>query len=76
MATTINIRDLSARFEEAVEVATLGGEVILTDGATTRARLVPCVQPSERVPGLHDGAIVTAPDFDFPLPDDFWAGQP
>jgi hypothetical protein len=26
--------------------------------------------------GLHSGAVVVAPDFDAPLPDDFWAGQP
>jgi hypothetical protein len=29
-----------------------------------------------RTLGLHTGAIVAAPDFDAPLPDDFWAGQP
>jgi hypothetical protein len=29
-----------------------------------------------RTLGLHAGAIVTASDFDAPLPDDFWAGQP
>ena len=30
----------------------------------------------DRTLGLHAGAIVAAPDFDAPLPDDFWAGQP
>jgi hypothetical protein len=29
-----------------------------------------------RVPGLHAGAILAADDFDGPLPDEFWAGQP
>jgi hypothetical protein len=28
-----------------------------------------------RLPGLHAGAIQTAPDFEVPLQDDFWAGQ-
>ena len=26
--------------------------------------------------GLHSGAVVVASDFDAPLPDNFWAGQP
>lgn len=33
-------------------------------------------QSTERVLGLHEGAIVMSPDFDAPLPDDFWAGRP
>ena len=76
MATTIDIRDLPARLEEALELAASGGEVILTDGATPRARIVPLPGASLRVAGLHAGAIQTAPDFDAPLPDDFWAAHP
>ena len=34
MITTIDIRELPARLEEALAVAASGGEVILTDGAT------------------------------------------
>ena len=29
----------------------------------------------ERVAGLHPGAIVMSPDFDDPLPDEFWLGK-
>ena len=76
MITTIDIRELPARLEEALAVAASGGEVILTDGATPRARIVPCGGASPRVAGLHAGAIQAAPDFDAPLPDDFWIGQP
>jgi antitoxin (DNA-binding transcriptional repressor) of toxin-antitoxin stability system len=76
MFTTIDIRELPARLEEALVLAASGREVILTDGATPRARLVPLVRPGARVAGLHPGAIEAAPDFDAPLPDDFWTGQP
>lgn len=76
MATTIDIRELPARLEEALALADSGGEVILTDGAIPRARLVPCGGAAPRVAGLHAGAIQTAPDFDAPLPDDFWTGGP
>ena len=40
MATAIDIRDLPARLEEALALATPGHEVVLLDGPTTRARLV------------------------------------
>lgn len=76
MVMTIDVRELSARLEEALALAASGGEVILTDGDVPRARIVPCEGARPRVAGLHAGAIQAAPDFDAPLPDDFWIGQP
>lgn len=32
--------------------------------------------PKERQPDLHPGAFVMADDFDTPLPDSFWLGEP
>jgi antitoxin (DNA-binding transcriptional repressor) of toxin-antitoxin stability system len=75
MSTTIDLRELPARLEEALALASSGHEVILMDGLTPRARLVPYTEPGQRMPGLHAGAFQVAPDFDAPLPDDFWAGQ-
>ena len=75
MSITIDVRELPSRLGEALAIVSSGGEVLLTDGVTLRARLVPCGGPGPRVPGLHVGAIQTTPDFDAPLPDDFWAGQ-
>jgi antitoxin (DNA-binding transcriptional repressor) of toxin-antitoxin stability system len=75
MPTTIDVRELPARLSEALAIVSSGREVLLTDGVTPRARLVPCAAPGPRLPGLHAGAIQAAPDFDAPLPDDFWAGQ-
>jgi hypothetical protein len=31
--------------------------------------------PPTRIAGLHPGAIEMAPDFDDPLPDEFWLGK-
>ena len=69
MTTTIDIRELSARFVEVIAVATSGGEVLVTDGPAPLARLVPCAggTPRVRVAGLHPGAMRMAPDFDEPL---------
>jgi antitoxin (DNA-binding transcriptional repressor) of toxin-antitoxin stability system len=75
MTTAIDVRELPARLEEALALASAGGEVILLEGSTPRARLVPLGPPPPRVAGLHPGALQAAPDFDAPLPDDFWAGQ-
>jgi antitoxin (DNA-binding transcriptional repressor) of toxin-antitoxin stability system len=72
----MDIRELPDRLDEALALAASGGEVILTDGATPRARIVPLGGVSPRVAGLHAGAIQAAPDFDAPLPEDFWAGHP
>ena len=76
MTTTLDIRELPTRLEEVLALAASGGEVILTDGAIPRARLVPCGATGPRGAGLHAGAIQPAPDFDAPLPEEFWVGQP
>lgn len=76
MSTTlIDIRELAARLQEALALASAGNEVVLTDGATPRARLVPCPPPGQRVAGLHPKAMEPSDDFDAPLPDDFWTSR-
>jgi antitoxin (DNA-binding transcriptional repressor) of toxin-antitoxin stability system len=75
MSTTMDVRELPARWSEALAIVSSGSEVLLTDGLTPCARLVPCAGLGARVPGLHSGAIRTTADFDAPLPDDFWVGQ-
>lgn len=49
-----------------------GTEVVLTEGDTPLARLVPI---GNRVAGLHAGVIWTSEDFDEPLPEEFWIGN-
>jgi antitoxin (DNA-binding transcriptional repressor) of toxin-antitoxin stability system len=75
MGIAIEIHELPARLDEALALASAGGEVILLDGTTPRARLVPLGSAAPRAAGLHPGALQPAPDFDAPLPDDFWAGE-
>ena len=79
MSVAIDIRDLPARLNEALAHTAAGDEVVLYEGATPRARMVPVAQatpPRERIPNLHPCAMQPSADFDAPLPDKFWAGQP
>ena len=75
MSIIINIRDLPARWEEVLALTNAGDEVLLSDGATSCAKLIAWC-PNPPVPGLHPGAMVMADDFDAPLDDEFWTGSP
>lgn len=68
----IDVKEAQERLQELLSQSALGTEWILIDGMRPVARLVPI---SDRVAGLHPGAIWTSPDFDEPLPDDFWMGN-
>ena len=75
MTTAIDIRELPARLDEVLALASAGGEVILLDGLTPRARLLPLAPTPQRTAGLHPAALQPGPDFDAPLSDEFWSGQ-
>jgi antitoxin (DNA-binding transcriptional repressor) of toxin-antitoxin stability system len=73
---TIDVRDLPSRLAEVLSLAEAGTEVVVTEGDVARARLVPLTAGRERIAGLHPGAFKPAEDFDAPLPEEFWTGQP
>jgi antitoxin (DNA-binding transcriptional repressor) of toxin-antitoxin stability system len=76
MATTIDIRDLPARLDEAVRLASQGQEILISEEGHPRAKLIPLERAQgARVPGLHKGMVDIADDFDAPLPDEFWLGR-
>ncbi len=70
-----DVHDLPARFAEALARAAAGDEVMITENEVPRARLLSLGPGQPRILGLHPGAITMAPDFDEPLPDDFWLGR-
>lgn len=69
----IDVKNAPAQWQEVLSQVAAGVEWILTDGTAPVARLVPI---TTRVAGLHAGTIWTSPDFDEPLPDELWAGNP
>ncbi len=75
MPLTIDIREFADRMGEALERAANGEDVILADGDVPKVRLVPCAARKPRTMGLNPGAMIMAPNFNDPLPDEFWLGE-
>ena len=71
--TTITIQKAQKQFTRLLELALQGNEVVITKNDVPFVRLVP-VQPQPRVGNLHKGAMQMKPDFNEPLPDEFWLG--
>jgi antitoxin (DNA-binding transcriptional repressor) of toxin-antitoxin stability system len=75
LTKTVDVSEAQKRLTELLSLVLEGTEVILAEGNTAIARLVPIASPTRpRVPGLHSGAIWVSYDFDEPLPDEFWTG--
>lgn len=76
LTKTIDVREAQTNLKELLSLVREGTEIVLTEGPTPLARLVPIASPTTpRVAGLHTGAIWTSEDFDAPLPEEFWTGE-
>ena len=72
---TVDVHEAQAHLAELLSLVTAGAEIILTEGSTPLARIVPLADPpTPRVAGLHLGSIWTSEDFDESLPEEFWTG--
>ncbi len=61
--------------KELLALVREGAEVLLTEGDTPVAKIVPVeVKTGKRIPNLHPGGWISD-DFDDPLPDEFWFGE-
>ena len=76
---TIELNDLPNHLMELRHRLHAGEEITLTDGGEAVAKVVP--QPAPEQPtasrrlGFARGCVAwIAPDFDDPLPDEFWLG--
>ncbi len=74
---TVEVKQTQTYLKELLSLVVKGSEIILTQGNTPIARLVPIIASPAmpRVAGLHLGAIWMSDDFDEPLPDEFWLGK-
>jgi antitoxin (DNA-binding transcriptional repressor) of toxin-antitoxin stability system len=76
LAKRIDVQKSQPDLNELLTLVREGTEVILTEGDTMLARIVPIETPTlkPRVPDLYPG-IWISDDFDEPLPDEFWLGE-
>jgi len=71
---TVDVNE--AQWTKLLSMVKTGTEIILMEGSTFIARLVPVSSStSSRLSNLHSGAIWTSDDFDKPLPDEFWMAE-
>ncbi len=73
----IELKELPTRWAELERQLHAGVGVTLTSAGATVGTVIP--QPSvpvrpPRKSNLHPGAFQPTPDFDDPLPDEFWLG--
>jgi len=79
MATKIvTVQEAGGHLLELISLAEQGEEVVIVHNDQAKVKLVPFGQPPQkRVFGQHRGKVWMSPDFDDPLPDDFWlSGNP
>ena len=72
LTKTIDLNKELPDLESLLSLVAQGTEVVLTEGDTPIARVVPV---GKRVAGLHAGSIWTSEDFDEPFSDVFWTGN-
>jgi antitoxin (DNA-binding transcriptional repressor) of toxin-antitoxin stability system len=74
---TVDVHEAQTHLVELLSLVSAGTEIILTEGNTPLARIVPLGGvTTPRIAGLHPGVIWTSEDFDEPLPEEFWTGAP
>jgi prevent-host-death family protein len=78
--TTIELDEAQTRLTELVRAVANGGEIVLTESGQPVARITGVPKPftGQRIAGLHanEPGFWMSDDFDAPLPDEFWLGEP
>ena len=72
LTKSVDVSHEEGLIKELLALLASGAEIVLTEGETPVARLVP-FEP--RTPGLHAGAAWVSEDFDQPLKDEFWSAS-
>lgn len=71
----VNVHEAKTHLSRLLERVEAGEEVVIARAGTPVARLVPIDAKRPKVPGRLKGMIEIGPDFDDPVPDDFWLSE-
>lgn len=74
----ISLAEADGHLAELIDAAQLGDDVVIEAEGKTPVRLTLVKsEHKKRVFGQHEGMMWMSPDFDAPLPDEFWlSGNP
>jgi antitoxin (DNA-binding transcriptional repressor) of toxin-antitoxin stability system len=74
----VTVQEAEGHLLELIALVEQGEEFVITHDDRPKAKLVPIVEPPQkRAFGQYRGQVWMSPDFDDPLPDDFWlSGNP
>ena len=73
---TVNIDKVEKQLADILAAAKNGSEILIKQNGKSVARLTSIDNTKKkRIAGLNRGSIWTSPDFDEPLPDEFWSGK-
>ena len=71
MTINISVTEAEAKISELFQQIRKGEEVIISENGHELARVIPNKKPkARRIPGIDEGKIIFAPDFEDPLPED------
>ena len=72
----VNVHEAKTHLSRLLQRVEAGEEVLIARDGEPIARLVPLAKVLPRQPGRLKGQIVIGADFDAPLPDELWVGEP
>ncbi len=79
---TLDINELPARYAEVLCCFHPGDSIVVTRGGSPVFQLVPTTMPpttpgpsAQRILGMNRGTTTIGPDFNDPLPKEFWSGE-
>jgi antitoxin (DNA-binding transcriptional repressor) of toxin-antitoxin stability system len=71
MTINISVAEAEAKISELFQQIRQGEEIVILENGHELARVIPNKQPkTPRIPGIDEGKIIFAPDFEDPLPED------
>jgi antitoxin (DNA-binding transcriptional repressor) of toxin-antitoxin stability system len=71
MTISVSVADAEAKISELFQQIRQGEEIVILENGHELARVIPNKQPkASRIPGIDEGKIIFAPDFEDPLPED------
>jgi prevent-host-death family protein len=75
MTINVSVGEVAAQFSEWFQRVRQGEEIIIVENGHELARVIPNqLTKAPRIPGIDEGKIIFAPDFEDPLPEEILQG--